>query len=71
MLELAQATSLALGKSIKITPGPLQPGSVIRRCPDIGKLRRLGFEPKWLLRNGVIMTSQWYTNNINLRGNFI
>jgi len=37
------------------------PGSVARRCPDIGRLRALtGFAPKLSLEAGVAETFAWY-----------
>ncbi|MFI6759955.1 NAD-dependent epimerase/dehydratase family protein [Micromonospora sp. NPDC050417] len=40
---------------------PAPPGSVTRRCPDLGKLRRLtGFEPTVALADGVRRTFDWY-----------
>lgn len=40
---------------------PAPPGSVARRCPDIGRLRGLtGFAPKVSLESGVAETFAWY-----------
>lgn len=40
---------------------PAPPGSVARRCPDIGRLRALtGFTPKVSLEAGVAETFAWY-----------
>jgi len=40
---------------------PAPPGSVARRCPDIGRLRALtGFAPKVSLESGVAETFAWY-----------
>lgn len=40
---------------------PAPPGSVARRCPDIGRLRALtGFAPKVSLEAGVAETFAWY-----------
>jgi UDP-glucuronate decarboxylase len=40
---------------------PAPPGSVARRCPDIGRLRALtGFVPKIALASGVEETFAWY-----------
>jgi UDP-glucuronate decarboxylase len=44
-----------------VQPRPAPPGSVARRCPDIGRLRRLtGFAPKVSLETGVAETFAWY-----------
>lgn len=42
----------------KILPAPK--GSTKRRCPDITKLRKLGFEPNINLESGLKKTMQWY-----------
>ncbi|MGH7417223.1 MAG: NAD-dependent epimerase/dehydratase family protein, partial [Candidatus Rokuibacteriota bacterium] len=44
-----------------VEPRPAPPGSVARRCPDIGRLRALtGFAPKVSLETGVAETFAWY-----------
>jgi len=44
-----------------VEPRPAPPGSVARRCPDIGRLRALtGFAPKISLEAGVAETFAWY-----------
>ena len=58
--ELAQLVAQASGRDIRIIPGDLLAGSTPRRCPDIGKLRGLGFEPAVSLENGVRRTAEWY-----------
>jgi len=42
-------------------------GSVLRRCPDIGKLKALGYSPGINLRQGVQKTYDWY-NKLESRG---
>jgi nucleoside-diphosphate-sugar epimerase len=51
------------GCEIDIVPGELPKGSPTRRAPDIGKMRALGFEPKWGLREGLAQTLPWYASN--------
>jgi nucleoside-diphosphate-sugar epimerase len=51
------------GCEIDIVPGELPKGSPTRRAPDIGKMRALGFEPKWGLREGLAETLPWYASN--------
>jgi nucleoside-diphosphate-sugar epimerase len=41
-------------------------GETIRRCPDISKLRALGFEPRIGLREGVGVSADWYCANAHL-----
>jgi UDP-glucose 4-epimerase len=45
----------------------LQPGSTLRRCPDITKLRSLGFEPQTPLALGARKTVEWYRNHPRTR----
>jgi nucleoside-diphosphate-sugar epimerase len=61
--DLVQCIAGCFGREVAIQPGPLQPGSTLRRCPDITKLRALGFEPETPLALGVRKTVEWYRNN--------
>ena len=61
--NLAQEVARCLGMKIKVVPGELRPGSPARRCPDISKLRELGFEPRISLPEGLAITVQWYDEN--------
>ena len=53
-------------EQLEITPSPefqfTQPakGNTSRRCPDIKKLKDLGFEPKISLKEGLKLTIPWY-----------
>ena len=58
--ELAQLVARCFGRAIEIVPGDVRPGSPPRRCPDISKLRALGFEPSTPLAAGVAATVEWY-----------
>ena len=65
--HLAREIARCFGREIQIVPGPLQPGSTLRRCPDISRLRALGFEPRSSLSQGLNETVRWYDNNIHLK----
>jgi nucleoside-diphosphate-sugar epimerase len=58
--DLAQMVATACGREIRIVPGELQAGSTPRRCPDVRKLRNLGFEPEIRLEEGIRRTAEWY-----------
>lgn len=58
--ELALGIGRALGREIVVKPGALQPGGTPRRCPDITKVRALGFEPRVPLASGLEKTVGWY-----------
>ena len=65
--ELAHLVAHACGREIRIVPGDLLTGSTPRRCPDIRKLRSLGFEPAVSLEDGVRRTAEWYWSNRDVR----
>lgn len=58
--ELARAMGRFHGQEITIQPGPVRSGGTARRCPDISKLRALGFEPRVTLAEGLARTIPWY-----------
>jgi UDP-glucuronate decarboxylase len=59
--DLATLVFKVCGVNPTIEEKPAPPGSVARRCPDLGKLRRLvGYEPSVPLADGVRRTMEWY-----------
>lgn len=50
-------------REIVIIPGKLTQGSTLRRCPDITKLKKLGYEPKIKFEDGLKRTACWYDEN--------
>ncbi len=65
--NVAREVGRCFGREIKIVPGPLQAGSTLRRCPDITRLRSLGFTPTTSLSEGLTPTVKWYDSNIHLK----
>lgn len=61
--ELAHLVAQACGRDIRLVPGDLLAGSTSRRCPDVAKLRRLGFKSRVSLEDGVRWTAEWYRSN--------
>lgn len=61
--QVAAETGKYFGKSVKIIPGKLTHGSVQRRCPDISKLKKLGYNPKIPFKEGLKITAKWYDKN--------
>lgn len=47
-------------RRIKIIPGSLPKGSPPRRCPDISKMRALGYQPAHKFGQAVCDTADWY-----------
>lgn len=60
--ELARIVANCYGREINIVPGKLQQGSVLRRCPDVGKIRNLGFNSRYTIEEGIQKTVEWYKN---------
>jgi len=58
--RLAQEIGRCFGREVEVVPGALLPGSVPRRCPDIAKMRALGFRPRTDLSDGLAATVRWY-----------
>lgn len=50
-------------------PSPPAEGGTKLRCPDITKMRRLGYEPAIPLRQGVRCTADWYVGHEQLPEN--
>ena len=65
--KLAHEVARYYGIQIQVVPGELRPGSPSRRCPDVSKLRQLGFEPRVSLREGLAITVRWYDENAQRR----
>lgn len=61
--DLVHMIADILEVKIKIVPGKLTEGSTLRRCPSIEKIRKLGYEPKVGLREGLEKTIKWYKEN--------
>jgi nucleoside-diphosphate-sugar epimerase len=61
--ELAQRIAARAGREIKLVAGKLPPGGTLRRCPDISKLRRIGYKPRVPLEQGLNATLDWYWRN--------
>lgn len=52
-------------KNFIIQPSPSFMGGTPRRCPDIKKMRALGYIPKVDLIQGLKLTNNWYLENID------
>lgn len=61
--NLVQALGRVMGRPVEVETGPLQPGGTLRRCPDIAKLRALGYAPLVSLEEGLRRTVSWYTQH--------
>ena len=52
-------------KNINIVSGESTEGSTSRRCPDISKLKKLGFIPEVNLKEGLPIAARWYIDHAN------
>lgn len=60
---LAELVADSVGTPVELVPGPAAEGGTPRRCPDIAKMRAIGYEPKVSLAEGVARTADWYVAN--------
>ena len=63
--HLAKEVGRCFGREVEVVPGDLLPGSPPRRCPDIAKIRTLGYESRIPLRVGLQKTVNWYLNHLD------
>jgi len=65
--EVAKSIVACFGREAELVFGASPAGQTQRRCPDIGKLRRLGFEPKIPFAEGIAPVVDWYVKNRHLK----
>jgi UDP-glucose 4-epimerase len=65
--ELALRISAYFQREIEIKQTEAFAGETLRRCPDISKLRALGYDPQISLDQGLAETVAWYADNRRLR----
>lgn len=61
--KLAEMIAAKMGADIVLETGAAAEGATPRRCPDIGKLRAVGYNPAISLAEGVARTVEWYVDN--------
>lgn len=64
--DLARRIVAYFGCEAVVRPSEAPTGETKRRCPDITKLRRLGYNPKIMLDRGLADTVAWYAANRQL-----
>jgi nucleoside-diphosphate-sugar epimerase len=67
LADLAQQIASLFNVKIDIIPGDLAQGGTLRRCPDITKLKGLGFDPQITMEDGLKATMKWYVENKHLK----
>ena len=55
------------GREAELVVGDSPAGQTQRRSPDIGRLRKLGFEPKIPFAEGIAPVVDWYVKNRHLK----
>ena len=65
--DLTRLIAKNLNYKIKIIKTSVSKGSTTRRCPDISKLKKLGYSPKIKIKKGIKEVIEWYSNPINLK----
>lgn len=63
ILDLAGRVGKALGIDLDIRQGDAAIGGTPRRCPDITKMRGLGYQPAIRLDDGLERTVEWYRSH--------
>lgn len=58
--QLVDELSLAMGLQLRVLPSAAAAGGTPRRCPDISKMRSIGYAPSVPLREGLRRTVEWY-----------
>ena len=71
LASLAEEIAKLFNVRINLIPGELAQGGTLRRCPDIKKLRALGFDPLTPLEKGLEITKEWYVANKNLKPSIV
>lgn len=66
IIDLAAQIVQRFGRRPRFRHLPLSEGSTRRRCPDITKLRALGFNPRTKLAEGLDLVVPWYRENAHL-----
>ncbi|MDA2918681.1 NAD-dependent epimerase/dehydratase family protein [Desulfobacterota bacterium AH_259_B03_O07] len=62
--DVAHRVAHCLGKCIRVLPGSEAIGGTLRRCPDIRKLKQLGFRPRFNFDEALPQTVQWYVEHL-------
>jgi len=58
--DLVALVAEACDVPLKLAPGPAAEGAPTRRCPDISKMRALGYAPQIDIAEGLKRTAAWY-----------
>jgi len=62
--DVVNALATVLETEFEVVPSEGSAGATPRRCPDISKMRALGYSPAVALQQGLELTAHWYEQNI-------
>jgi dTDP-glucose 4,6-dehydratase/UDP-glucose 4-epimerase len=65
--DVARKIAAHFGREVIFTNAETFAGETVRRCPDITKLRGLGYEPRIPLDKGLASIIEWYKANQHRR----
>jgi UDP-glucose 4-epimerase len=63
--NLVSMIAKTLNIELEIISNNIALGSVFRRCPDIKKIKNIGYKPQINLQQGIKFTCNWYMQNKN------
>ena len=70
IFDLASRMTNMIDDKIEVRKGKqTHIGGTMRRCPDISKMRKLGYNPKIQINSGLEKSIEWYLKNENLSNN--
>ena len=65
--DLVYKIANLLNIKIKIQTSKSPEGGTKRRCPNINKIKKLGYKPKTKIIDGLKPMIDWYSKNLNLK----
>ena len=66
ILKVIDLIGKSIGRLVETISGPMPIGGTLRRCPDIERLKSLGFISRVKLDEGVQRLVEWYSANQSL-----
>jgi nucleoside-diphosphate-sugar epimerase len=66
ILDVVQRLFTYLGREPRVITDAMPAGGPVRRCPDIGRVRTIGYEPRISLAEGLPSLIEWYMANAHL-----
>ena len=64
IVDLARRICRVLGREVEVVPSEAPVGATTRRCPDISRMRALGYRPRVSLDGGLAPTVRWYADHL-------